>query len=146
MNAKRSVKGPAMQLERAQYEVEQAKKKFASTLGTLQYRLKPGTLANHAWEGVREKSSEAADGAFVAVNELAESAAQAARARPAAAGGIAAAAFLFLVRAPLGRLASRLFRGKEDAGLVKTDLSNADDNYDLTAPVAARTTNQGVSA
>ena len=44
---------PRVQLERAQYEVEIAKRRFSSTLGALKYRLKPGTLAYQAWTGVR---------------------------------------------------------------------------------------------
>lgn len=144
MSSKQRSKGRAMQLERAQYEVEQAKKRFSSTLATLQYRLKPATLASQAWEGVRDKSSDAADGALHAVNGIADEAVHAARSRPMAASGIAAAIALFLARAPLWRAASKLFT-KEDEGIVKTDLANKDANFDLTAPVAA-STDQGVSA
>ncbi len=147
MSSKKPNKGPALHLERAQYQVEQAKKQFSSTLGALQYRLKPATLANHAWEGVRDKGSEAADGALHAVSGIADGAVQAARARPAAASGIAAAALLFLARGPLWRAVTRVFsRGDEDEGVIKTDLSDTDDNYDLTAPTVPRSTKQGVSA
>ncbi|MDP9414537.1 MAG: hypothetical protein M3Q08_10700 [Pseudomonadota bacterium] len=140
MNKKRAAQGSAMQLERAQYEVEQAKKRFASTMGSLQYRLKPGTLVNNAWEGVREKSSEAADEALHAVNGLADGAVQAARTRPVAASGIAAAAVIFLARGQLRRAASWMFTRGEDKGIVRTKLVNGDENYDLTAPtVAGRT-------
>ena len=68
---------PRVQLERAQYEVEIAKRRFSSTLGALQYRLKPGTLANQAWTGVREKSGEVADDALGSVNEMADGAVRA---------------------------------------------------------------------
>jgi len=133
-------------LEHAQYEVEQAKKRFTATAGTLQYRLKPGTLANHAWAGVRDKGSEVADDARHSVNGIADGAVQAVRERPLAASGVAAALLLFLARGPLWRAVSGLFREDEDAGIVKTDLENYDANYDLTAPTVERSTNEGVTA
>lgn len=143
MSNKRS-KG-AVQLERAQYEVEQAKKRFGTTMGALQYRLKPATLVSNAWEEVRDKGSDAADGALDAVHGMADGAVQAARSRPMAASGIAAALVLFLARAPLWRVASKIF-SREDEGVVKTDLANKDANFDLTAPTVAGAINQGVSA
>jgi hypothetical protein len=145
MSNKRSAKGPAMQLERAQYEVEQAKKRLSTTMGALQYRLKPGNLVSNAWEGVRDKGSEAADGALTAVSDMADGAVEAAKARPVAASGIVAAALLFLARGPIKRGAFRLF-GNRDEGIVKTDLSDTDENYDLTAPSVKRSSLQGVSA
>lgn len=135
----------ALQLERAQYEVEQAKKKFGSTMGALQYRLKPATLMGNAWDGVRDKGSDAADGAMHAVSGMADGAVQAARSRPMAASGVAAALVLFLARAPLWRAASRIF-SREDEGIVKADLANKDANFDLTAPTVAGPMNEGVSA
>ena len=133
-------------LERAQYEVEQAKKRFTATSGTLQYRLKPGTLAGNAWAEVRGKGSVVADDARHSVNGIADGAVQAVRERPLAASGIAAAVLIFLAREPLWRAVSGLFREDEDKGIVKTDLDNHEANYDLTAPTVERSTNEGVTA
>lgn len=146
MNNKRSAKSPAMELERAQYEVEQAKKRLSTTMGALQYRLKPGNLVSNAWDGMRDKGSEAADGAMVAVSDIADGAVEAAKARPVAASGVLAAALLFLARGPLKRGAFKLFTRGRDKGIVKTDLSDTDENYDLTAPSVKRSSLQGVSA
>lgn len=146
MSNKSSAKSPAMQLQRAQYEVEQAKKRLSTTMGALQYKLKPGNLVSNAWEGMRDKGSEAADGALIAVSDIADGAVEAAKARPVAASGMAAAALLFLARGPLKRGALRLFSRSRDKGIVKTDLSDTDENYDLTAPSVKRSSLQGVSA
>lgn len=144
MSNKRS--GAAMQLERAQYEVEQAKKRLSSSLGALQYRLKPGNLVSQAWDGVRDKSSGAADEAIHVVNDFADGAVEAVRARPVAASGVAAAVLLFLARGPLKRAASRMFGGEQDEGVIKTDLADTDENYDLTAPSIDGPVKQGASA
>ena len=146
MSNKRPGNGAAMQLERAQYELEQAKKQLASTMGALQYKLKPGNLVSNALDGMRDKGSEAADDALNAVTDLADGAVDAVKARPMAASGIAAAALLFLARAPIQRAAARLFSREKDEGIVKTDLSDTDENYDLTAPAVKRSDLQGVSA
>jgi hypothetical protein len=134
------------QLEMAQYQAEQAKRRLNSTVGALQYRLKPGNLANHAWGGVRDKSSEMADGAIETVSGITDGALQAVKDRPVAAGGIAAGVLLFLARAPLWRAASRLFsRDQEDPNVIHADLDHHE-KYDLTAPTAQRSLNEGVSA
>ena len=138
---------PELELERARYEAEQAKKKFASTLGGLQYRLKPATLANNAWEGVRDKSSIMADDAKQAVNGIADEAITVVKERPGIASGVAAAQFIFLAREPLWRLVSKPFRHQEDTShLVKANLEDADEKYDLTAPTVERSKPEGVSA
>lgn len=128
---------PEERLERAQAEVEQAKKRFADTSGALQYRLKPGTLMNNAWEGVRDKSETLADDAMQAVKE-----------RPVTVSGVIAALILFLAREPLWRFVARLFGGRSerDPGVVKADLAHHDENYDLTAPKVDRTLSEGVTA
>ncbi len=134
------------QLEMAQYQAEQAKKKFNSTLGALQYRLKPGTLANHAWGGVREKSGEMADDAIFAVSGLTDGALQAVKERPVAASGIAAGLLIFLARAPLWRAASRIFsKDREDPNVVQADLAEHE-KYDITAPTVQKSLNEGVNA
>jgi len=146
MSKKKQQSAGLRQLELAQYQAEQAKTRFNSTLGALQYRLKPGTLANHAWGGVREKSSEMADDAMEAVHGITDGAFQAVKDRPMAASGIAAGLLLFLVRRPLWKGASKLFsRDTEDPNIVQADLQNHE-KYDLTAPVVERPANEGVSA
>ena len=135
-----------VEIERAQYEVEIAKRRFTSTLGALQYRLKPGNLASQAWSGVREKGGEVADGALSGVNEMADGAVRAVKDRPVAASGVAAAILVFLLRAPLWRASKSVFGNEEeDPGVVTADLDHHD-NYDLTAPKVERSTREGVSA
>jgi hypothetical protein len=130
------MKAAEAQLARAQYEAEQAKKRLASTMGALQYRLKPGTLMNNAWEGVRDKSTDLADDALQAVKE-----------RPGAASGVVAAVLIYLARDPLWRVVSKIFaRNEEDDGIVRANLSEQDENYDLTAPTVERSKNEGVIA
>jgi hypothetical protein len=147
MNNKTKQTPSGVQLERAQYEVEIAKRRFSSTLGALQYRLKPATLANQAWSGVREKGGEVADDALHSVNDVADGAVRAVKDRPVAASGIAAAILVFLLRAPLWRAAKGVFsRHEEDPGVIKADLDHHDDNYDLTAPRVERSQREGVSA
>ena len=147
MNQRSNQKNGRLQLERAQYEVEIAKRRFSSTLGALQYRLKPATLANQAWSGVREKSGEVADDALTSVNDMADGAVRAVKDRPVAASGIAAAILVFLLRAPLWRAARHVLgRNEEDPGVIKADLEHHDGNYDLTAPTVERSKREGVSA
>lgn len=138
----------AKEIERAQHELEQAKKQFSSTLGGLQYRLKPGNLANHAWAGVRDKGSVVADDAMHRANGFADGAVQAVRDRPGVASGVAAALVIFLARAPLWRAAKGLFSNEEeDPGIIKAHLDEHDSNFDLTAPtVDPKVLNEGVSA
>lgn len=134
------------QLELARYQAKQAKKRFNSTLGALQYRLKPGTLANSAWGGVRDRGSEMADDAMEAVQGLTDGAMQTVKERPMAVSGIAAGILLFLARRPLWRGASRLFsRDTEDEGVVHADL-DTHEKYDLTAPIVERSKTEGVEA
>lgn len=126
---------PEAELERAQADVGLAKRRLASTMGALQYRLRPDTLMNNALEGVREKGTAAADNAMQAVKE-----------RPMTASGIVAALFIFLARDPLWRMILRLFSGPRDEGVVKADLAHHDKEYDLAAPVVSRSLNEGVNA
>jgi hypothetical protein len=125
----------AAELKRAKYEAEQARKRLLSTAGELQQRLKPGTLANHAWTGVKDRGSEIADDAVSAVKD-----------RPRVASGALAAFTLYLARKPIRSAVSRLFRGSPDEDLVTTRVTSRDEHYDLTAPVAARNANEGASA
>ncbi|HEX8402297.1 MAG TPA: hypothetical protein VF628_11405 [Allosphingosinicella sp.] len=129
---------PELELERAQQELAEAKKRFANTKGALQYRLKPANLAHNAWDGVREKSSVAADGAMGAV-----------KGHPASIGGVAAALALFLARKPVWRALSGIFghgRDKPDPSIVSAKLDQHDANFDLTAPTVERSRHEGVIA
>lgn len=128
---------PEARLENARMAVERSKQRLASTMGALQYRLKPGTLMSSAWEGVKEKSGEIADDTLQAVKE-----------RPAATSGVIAAFVLFLAREPLWRFISNRFSGAEEE--QKKDIITAhldhDQDYDLTAPVVKRSRREGVNA
>jgi len=85
-------------IEKAKAEAERARKRLASTLGMLQHRLKPASVANEAWTGIRDKSSEIADDAVEAV-----------KAKPAVASAAVAAFALFLARGQIASAASRMF-------------------------------------
>jgi hypothetical protein len=145
MNAKKQTGAATRDLELAQYQAEQAKKRFQASLGALQYRLKPGTLANQAWDEVRGKSSVVADDALHAVNGFTDGALQAVKERPVAASGAAAALLLFLARAPLWRAASRMFGKGEPEGVIHADLPRHE-KVDLTAPTVQTSLNEGVNA
>ena len=119
----------AGELTAAKQEAERARRRLAATAAELQQRLKPGTLAHNAWAGVKDRSGEIADDAVEAV-----------RARPVPVAAALAAFTLFLARAPLKAAVSRLFSGSgEDEDLVTVRLDGGDEDYDLTAPPAART-------
>jgi hypothetical protein len=127
---------PARKIEQAQIDAIRARRRFASTLGALQYRLRPGTIATDAWEGVREKSGELADEALQKV-----------KARPVAVSGAIAAFILYLAREPILRSVSGLFSPTpDDDGLVMADLDNDGGKFDLTAPAVAEAGHEGVSA
>ncbi len=123
-------------LEQARREVEQSKRRFSSSMGALQYRLKPSTLANHAWEGVKDKGNAAADGAMVRVKE-----------RPDIASGIVAGLILYFARDSVWAIFKRVFtRRRDDPDAVTTRLDSADTNYDLTAPTMDRSRAEGAAA
>jgi hypothetical protein len=88
----------ASEIIRARSEAELARRRLSTTLGDLQTRLSPGTLASNAWEGVKDKSGE-----------LAEDAVEAVKSRPVASGAVIGAVLLFLARSPIKSAASRLF-------------------------------------
>ena len=119
----------AVELTVAKQEAERARRRLAATAAELQQRLKPGTIASNAWAGVKDKSGEMADDAVEAV-----------KARPVPVAAALAAFTLFLARAPIKSAVSWIFSGKdEDDDLVTVRLDEGDENYDLTAPIAART-------
>ena len=92
----------AADILKARGEAELARARLSTTLGEIQERLKPQTLANQAWEGVKDRSGALADDAVEAV-----------KARPVAAGAALGAVLLFLARSPIKTAAARLFGGGE---------------------------------
>ena len=120
---------------RAKREAELSRRQLMGTVSELQERLKPGTIANHAWEGVKDRSTGLADDAVQAV-----------KARPVVASAALGAVTLFLARSPLRSAASWLFSKKPDEDLVTTRLDTHSDNYDLTTPLVARHQDEGVTA
>lgn len=140
---------PELELERAQHDVAEAKKRFANTKGALQYQLKPSTLAHHAWDGVRGKSHSAWDGVREKSSAAADGAVGMAKGHPGALGGAVAALTLFLAREQIWSTLSGMFgksRPQEDKTIIKADLDQADGNYDLTAPTVERSKSEGVLA
>jgi hypothetical protein len=125
----------ANEIRLARQEAERARRRLAATAAELQQRLKPGTIAHNAWAGVKDKSGDLADDAVEAV-----------RARPVPVAAALTVFTLFLARAPLRSAVSWLFSGRgEDEDLVTVRVDEGDENYDLTAPIAARTS-EGASA
>jgi hypothetical protein len=112
----------------AKRDAERSRKALMETAHDLQQRLKPGTIAGNAWEGVKERGTD-----------LAESTAEAVKARPIAVSAGLAAFTLFLARKPLKSAVSRIFHSAPDEDLVTTNL-DTDGRYDLTAPLAERPT------
>lgn len=129
---------PEERLRQAQSNVVLSRRRMQSSIGALQYRLKPGTLVNNAWEGVRDRGETLADDALQAVKE-----------RPGTVSGVIAGFVLFLAREPLWRLVTGLVphrRSEEESHIIKADLDGHDKNFDLTAPTAPRSQPEGVNA
>jgi hypothetical protein len=125
----------ANELRLAKQEAERARRRLAATAAELQQRLKPGTIASNAWAGVKDKSGEIADDAVEAV-----------KARPVPVAAALTVFTLFLARAPIKSAVSWLFLGKdEDEDPVTVLVDEGDENYDLTAPIAVRTS-EGANA
>jgi hypothetical protein len=87
-------------IELAKREAVRAKERFERTLADVQQRLSPGNLAGEAWDGVKDKSADLAEGALEAV-----------KSRPKAVSLAVGALALFLARQPLKRAVSRLISG-----------------------------------
>ena len=114
----------------ARQEAERARRRLAETTAELQQRLKPGSLAHNAWAGVKDKSGEIADDAVEAV-----------KARPVPVAAAVTLFTLFLARAPLKSALSWIFSGRgqgEEEDLITVRVDEGDENYDLTAPIAAK--------
>jgi hypothetical protein len=92
------------EIAEAKAESARARSRFEATLAGLQRRLRPGNLAEEAWDGVKDKGAELADGAL-----------QAAKKRPIAVSAVLGAFALFLARDPLKRAVSRIISNEDGA-------------------------------
>ena len=93
-------------LQQAKSDAVAARTRFFDTLEEAQARLKPGNLANEAWTGVKDKTTEAAGNAVEAV-----------KSRPKTVALVLGGLALFLARRPIGRAATNLVsrrRGKRN--------------------------------
>jgi hypothetical protein len=89
-------------IEHARRESLRARDRFERTLAAVQQRLRPTNLAEEAWDGVKGKGADLADGALQAVKK-----------RPGAVSMALGAFALFLARAPLKRAVTRLISSDE---------------------------------
>jgi hypothetical protein len=86
----------------ARLQAAAARERLIGSAHELQVRLSPGTLAENAWDGLRDKGEAAA-----------ETAVETARKHPVATGAAVAGVAALIARKPIGRLIARL-RGKDD--------------------------------
>lgn len=122
-------------IEQAKREAVRARQRLDSTLVAVQQRLRPGSLAGEAWDGVKDKSADLADGALSAV-----------RKRPAAVSMALGAVALFLAREPLKRVVTRLVSGEpEDDGRIVARIETGDAKFSATAPIVDAPVTEGVS-
>jgi hypothetical protein len=91
------------EIEQAKRAALRARDRFEQTLAAVQQRLRPGNLAEEAWDGVKDKSADLADGALQAV-----------KSRPKSVSLVLGAFAVFLARAPLKRAVTRLISGDEE--------------------------------
>lgn len=89
-------------VEAAKREAVRARARLESTLGALQLRLKPANLAGEAWDGVKDKGADVAEGALQAVKK-----------RPAIASAAIGVLALFLAREPIRRAVARMLSDGE---------------------------------
>lgn len=126
----------AERIEEAKRNAELARERMESTVHALQARLHPKVLATDAWEGVRDKGNDLADGAVETVKK-----------RPAAVSAAAGAFVLFLARAPLKRAVTRMLNGRKDKhpDLMTTKVTREQENYRAAAsPWMDRRVKEGV--
>jgi hypothetical protein len=122
-------------IERAKREAVRARQRLDSTLVAVQQRLRPASLAGEAWDGVKDKSADLADGALSAV-----------RKRPAAVSVALGAVALFLAREPLKRVVTRLVAGEpEDDGRIVARIETGDAKFNASAPIVDAPVTEGVS-
>ena len=96
------------EIERARRKARRARLRFEQTLAETQDRFRPGNLAEEAWDGVKEKGADLADGALQAVKK-----------RPAAVSIALGAFALFLARAPLKRAVNGLIAPEKGSKKAK---------------------------
>lgn len=101
-----------VEIEQATRDARRTRLRFERTLAESQQRFRPGNLAGEAWDGVKEKGADLAEGALRAVKK-----------RPAAVSAVLGAFALFLARAPLKRAASGLVSSAKGSKKPKPSLS-----------------------
>ena len=121
----------AERVEQASRGVRMARARLDSTIGALQHRMKPANLAGEAWDGVKGKSAD-----------LAEGARDATRKHPAAVAALLGALGLFLARDPIRRGIGRLVSGdadqEEGEELITTRIETASDRFNVLEPVSGK--------
>lgn len=111
-------------IEAAKREAEAARHRLDTTMVALQQRLHPKALANEAWDGVKEKSNDLAEGALDVVKQ-----------RPGTVSLALGAAILVLARKPIRRAVGRAFsNGDDDDGRITTRIETDNENYNAAAP------------
>jgi hypothetical protein len=122
-------------VEQAKRNAMMARGRLDSTLVAVQSRMRPGNLAGEAWDGVKDKSADLADGALSAV-----------RKRPAAVSVAIGAFALFLAREPIKRAVTRLFDDGEEAddGRIVTRIETGDSKFTASAPIVDASVKEGV--
>jgi hypothetical protein len=102
------------EIAKAKRAALRARDRFDRTLAAVQSRISPGNLAEEAWDGVKDKGADIAEGALQAV-----------KSRPKAVSLALGAFAVFLARAPLKRAVGRLISGEgndnDDAELSVTE-------------------------
>lgn len=124
------------ELEAAKREVGAARRRLETTLAELQSRLRPGNLAGEAWDGVKDKGADLADGALAAVKK-----------RPGAVSVALGAFALFLARDPIKRAVNRMVSGDEEEpedGRIVTRIETGDSKFTASAPIVDASLTEGV--
>jgi hypothetical protein len=94
------------EIEQARRAAIHARRRFEATLHEVQDRFRPRNLAEEAWDGVKTKGADLADGAVQAVKD-----------RPAAVSLVLGAFAIFLARRPLKRAVRHLISRDEHDGI-----------------------------
>lgn len=125
-------------IEQAKRDAVMARRRLDSTIVAVQQRLRPGSLAGEAWDGVKDKSADLAEGALGAVKK-----------RPAAVSLAIGAVALFIAREPLKRVVTRLVAGEADEaaedGRIVTRIETGDSKFKASAPIVDASVTEGVS-
>ena len=124
-------------IEQARRNAILARSRLDGTMVAVQQRLRPGNLAGEAWDGVKDRSADIADGALTAV-----------RKRPAAVSVAVGAVALFLARDPIRRAVTRLFSDEEEAaddGRIVTRIETEDAKFTASAPIVDASVTEGVN-